>query len=155
MRRPAGRDVYLRSNTSNMRKNAALAVSPEPQALELVNTIINSCADAKGRDITVLDVSKVFGMADFFVVVSGRSDRQVQGIANRVLGGLDKPHAQIASIEGMDTGHWVLIDCGEVIVHIFYEPLRAHYDIESLWANAKRINIKTRKTVGGPELRAC
>ena len=138
-----------------MRKNAALAVTPEPQALELVNTIINSCADAKGKDIAVLDVSKIFGIADYFIVVSGRSDRQVRGIADKVLDGLDSQHAQIVSVEGMDTGHWVLIDCGEVIVHVFYEPVRAHYDIESLWANAKRVNIRTRRTVAGAELRAC
>lgn len=138
-----------------MRKSTALAVNQEPQSLELVNTIINSCADAKGRDITVLDVSKIFGMADFFVVVSGRSDRQVQGIANRVLEGLGKDHSRTASVEGLDTGHWVLIDCGEVVVHVFYEPVRAHYDIESLWGSARRLGIKTRKSTGGAELRAC
>ena len=138
-----------------MRKNAALAVTHEPPALELVNNIINACADAKGRDISVLDVSKIFDAADFFVIVSRRSDRQVQGIANKILAGIDKSQAQLSSIEGMETGHWVLIDCGEVIVHIFYEPVRSHYDLESLWADARRVGIKTRKTVAGAELRAC
>lgn len=138
-----------------MRKSAALAVNPEPQSLELVNSIINACAEAKGKDITVLDVSKIFGMAEYFVVVSGRSDRQVQGIANKVRAALEgPPPAQMLSTEGMDVGHWVLVDCGEVIVHIFYEPVRSHYDIESLWAKAKRLNIKMRKGSNGIELRA-
>ncbi|MCB0311053.1 MAG: ribosome silencing factor [Bdellovibrionales bacterium] len=137
-----------------MVKNLANVVNPEPQPLEVVNRIINACADAKGKDIRVLDVSTVFGLADYFVIVSGRSDRQVQGITNKVLDTLLESNLKPINVEGIDEGHWVLADFGDVILHVFYEPVRAHYDIESLWFRARKLEIKNDKNQNGIVLRA-
>lgn len=104
--------------------------------------ITEACLEAKGREITILGVEKVFDLSDYFVVVSGRSDRQVIGIANRILSDLEEQGQKPYSVEGLEDGHWVLIDYGETIVHIFYEPMREHYDIEGLWINAKRTDIE-------------
>ncbi len=109
---------------------------------QLVKHIVNSCADAKGRNIVVLDVSKNFDVASYFVIVSGRSDRQVQGISNRILHDLNAAGYKPFSTDGIDQGHWVLLDCDDVIVHVFYEPLREHYNLEGLWTAAKRLNVE-------------
>jgi len=109
---------------------------------EFAYEIVETCEEAKGKDVAVMDVSKLFGLSDYFIVVSARSDRQVQGIANRILGSFISP----VTLEGMEKGHWVLMDFGEVVVHIFYEPLREHYDVEGLWIKAPRVTmVRDRK----------
>ncbi len=122
-------------------RNEATTLSSAEMAYE----IVAACSDAKGRDLTVLDVSKIFALSDFFIVVSGRSDRHVQGIANRILESLTQHHVTPLTIEGVEKGHWILIDIGDVIVHIFYEPSRAHYDIESLWISAQKVTLSRAK----------
>ena len=109
---------------------------------QLMKHIVGACADAKGRDIVVLDVSRHFAVASYFIIVSGRSDRQVQGISNRILHDLDAAGYKPFSSNGMEQGHWVLLDCDDVIVHVFYEPLREHYNLEALWKTAKRVNVE-------------
>jgi len=137
-----------------MKQNLAKLIEHTNQSFEITKDIVNACMDAKGKDINVLDVSKVFGMSDYFVVVSGRSDRQVQGISNRILESLEKNGLSPVSIEGFDDGQWVLIDCGDVVAHIFYEPMRSHYDIESLWFKAQRLDLKKHFKVGPKALEA-
>ena len=109
--------------------------------LALVATVISACDETKGIDPAVLDVSDVFSLADYFVIVSGRSDRQVQGITHKILAKLAERNLEPLAVEGQERSHWVLIDCGEVIVHVFYEPVRAYYDLESLWHTARRLDI--------------
>jgi ribosome-associated protein len=111
-------------------------------SLDLALKILNCCSEAKGKDLTLLDVSTVFDLASFFIIVSARSDRQVQGISNRILATLaDQEQINPISRDGYEEGHWVLMDYGDVIVHIFYEPLREHYDLERLWKNAKSVPL--------------
>ena len=116
--------------------------STEHSTTEVCRSVISSCKEAKGQDLKVLSMSPISDIAQYFIIVSGRSDRQVQGISNRILEDLQgcggpKPH----SVEGMERGHWVLIDLGEVVVHVFYEPQRAHYDLEGLWAKAPSLDV--------------
>jgi ribosome-associated protein len=113
---------------------------------DLAYDIVAALNDAKGKDITVLDVSKVFGLSDYFIVVSGRSDRQVQGLAHRALEAAHLHGIKPVTIEGIEQGHWGLIDFGEIVLHLFYEPLREKYDIEGLWTSAPRVTLaKGRK----------
>lgn len=126
----------------------------ESRALALTQQIVNAAADAKGRDITVLDVSKVFGLTDYFIVVSGRSDRQVQGISHKIIDTLGEQGIRPYSREGIDEGQWVLLDFGDAIVHVFYEPAREHYDIEGLWTKARRLSVVESETGHNLELRA-
>ena len=109
--------------------------------LNLTESVVHACLEAKGMNIAVLDVSDVFDLADHFVIVSGRSDRHVQGICNRIVSTLADEGYPSRAIEGFDDGHWVLVDFGDTIVHIFYEPMREHYDIEGLWLRAKPLDI--------------
>lgn len=110
-------------------------------SMDLALKILECASDAKGKDLTLLDVSSVFDLASFFIIVSGRSDRQVQGISNRILLTLEERGIQPISRDGYEEGHWVLMDYGDVIVHIFYEPLREHYDLEQLWKNGSKVAI--------------
>jgi ribosome-associated protein len=125
-----------------MRESLAEILGPDTDALTLAREIVEACGDAKGQDITVLDVSSIFDLASYFVVVSGRSDRQVQGIVNRVDERLSQSGVHPISREGYEEGHWALVDYGDVVMHVFYEPVREHYDIEGLWSRARKIDLQ-------------
>jgi ribosome-associated protein len=129
-----------------MRQNLAEVMRQDQDILEVSAKIVNACADAKGKDITVLNASKVSDLFSYVVIVSGRSDRQVQGISNKVLESLEKQGLRPLSLEGSDQGHWIVIDYGDIVVHVFFEPLRSHYNLEGLLAQAKPVRIvKGRK----------
>jgi ribosome-associated protein len=110
-------------------------------AYKIASAVINACVEAKGRDISVLDVSKIFSLSDYFVIVSGRSDRQVQGITNKILTCLEESGLTPFSVEGEEKAHWVLLDYGEVVVHVFYEPVRVFYDLDSLWSHSRKVDL--------------
>jgi ribosome-associated protein len=124
-----------------MKDNLALVVKDEADSLSIVKRVVSACEEVKGKDLSVLDVRSLSDFADFFVIVSGRSDRQVQGITNRVIEELIKSGARPMSVEGYEDGQWVLVDCGDVVVHVFYEENRKFYDLESLWMRAKRVSV--------------
>ena len=95
--------------------------------------LLKACEDGKGIDIKNVDVTRRFGLADNFILVTGRSDRHVQGIAYRVLKLFEDRGLEPYSVQGLEEGQWIVIDASDVVVHIFYEPMRAHYDLEGLW----------------------
>lgn len=95
----------------------------------------------KALDIVVLDVRDLASFADSFIICSGRSHRQVTAMAQHIEQDLKAKGIRLLGMEGLREGHWVLMDFGDVIVHIFYEPVRAFYDLESLWSDAKRIDL--------------
>jgi ribosome-associated protein len=136
----------------NERQSASLGVQL-PSALKSALHIANIADEAKGEEIKVLDVSKVFGLSDYFVLISGRSDRHVQGICNRIFyEAQQKLNIKPLSIEGFDKAHWVLADYNDVIVHTFYKHEREHYDIESLWADAIEVDWKKEfKNISGDD----
>lgn len=104
-----------------------------------------SCAkeadDRKASDIVLLDVSKITTLADYFLICSGRSTRQVQGIAEGVQTRLRELGVRSLGVEGEREGHWILMDYGDVIVHIFYQPIRELYDLESLWSDGTVVSL--------------
>ncbi|MCI5065831.1 ribosome silencing factor [bacterium] len=108
-------------------------------SLALAREISEACHEAKGREVTILDVREVFDIADYFVIASGRSDRQAQGITNKIREALDRHGVRPEFVEGYDEGHWIIIDCIDVVVHVFYEPMREQYDLEGLWVRAKKV----------------
>ena len=124
-----------------MKENLAKIIEGSNQSFEVTREILQTCMDAKGNDIRALDVSKSFGLSDYFVIASGKSDRQVQGIANKIINTLEKNGVQPLTIEGMEEGQWVIIDCGDVVAHILYEPMRDHFDLESLWIKAPKLDL--------------
>lgn len=97
----------------------------------------------KALSVVMLDVHGLTSVADVFLICSGRSNRQVMAIAEFVRVELKKHGIRPLSVEGTKDGHWVLLDYGHVIIHIFYEPVREFYDLEGLWIDAKRIKTKS------------
>lgn len=124
-----------------MKKNLAVVGTSKEQSLSVAKRIVQACEDVKGQQVTVLDVASISDFADYFIVSSGRSDRQVQGITNRIIEELAQLGIRPLSVEGYEDGHWVLIDCGDVVAHVFYEPVRDMYDLEGLWMRARRLDV--------------
>jgi ribosome-associated protein len=93
----------------------------------------------KAINVVALDVAELTSYADVFIICSGRSNRQVSAIAEFIQTDLKKHKIKPLSVEGTKDGHWVLLDYGHVIIHVFYEPVREFYDLEGLWVDAKRI----------------
>jgi ribosome-associated protein len=97
--------------------------------------------EKKARELVVMEVRDVTSIADYFVICSGSSDRQVQSIAQGIEENLSEAGHSPVSVEGAHRGHWVLMDFSDVIVHIFYEPVREFYDLEGLWGHAPRVEL--------------
>jgi ribosome-associated protein len=89
----------------------------------------------------ILDVGKLTSVADYLVLCSGGSDRQVRAIADQIDDSLVQQRIHPLSIEGTSTSQWVLMDYGDVVVHIFRTDLRTHYALERLWGDAKQIRL--------------
>ena len=92
--------------------------------------------DIKARDITVFDVRKQTSLYDTLIIASADSNRQVKALANTVREKLKDAGATILGVEGEDSGEWVLVDAGDLIVHIMQPAVRAYYNLEELWAPA-------------------
>ena len=103
--------------------------------------LARSALEKKACDLVVLEVRELTSIADYFIICSGRSDRQVQSIAQGMEKSLDDAGMPAVSVEGASRGHWVLMDFSDVIVHIFYEPVREFYDLDGLWGDAPRVNL--------------
>lgn len=110
---------------------------------DVLKKILTACEDAKAIDSIVLDLVGLANLTDKFVIASGRSDRHVIGIANRIKSDLRDAKVKPLVIEGMDKAHWVLMDYEGIVVHIFYESARELYDLEGLWSKAKKIDPST------------
>jgi len=104
-----------------------------------IDLYVKAVLGKKAADIVVLDVRGLTSVADFFIVCSGRSNRQVAAIADFIEQYLKKTGIKPMSVEGKNEGLWVLLDYGDVIIHVFYETVRKFYDLEGLWSDAKRI----------------
>jgi len=97
-----------------------------------------AASEKKAKDVVVLELSGLTDIADFFVLASGTSERHVKTIAGAVEHDMKEKGTTPSSMEGYDEGRWVIIDYGDVIVHVFLESLREMYDLESLWIEAKK-----------------
>ncbi|MEK6705250.1 MAG: ribosome silencing factor [Bdellovibrionota bacterium] len=97
--------------------------------------------DKKAENLKVLDLSELSAFTDYFVICSGTSDRQVKAIADSVEKAMESVGYNALSTEGYTDGRWVLIDFGDVVVHVFLDALREYYDLETLWADAPKISI--------------
>ena len=100
---------------------------------QLKTTILNALEERKGRDIVTLDVREMSGVTDFMVVCSGTSNRHVKSLANNVWVEVKKRGIVPLGIEGENTGDWVLVDFGDVVVHVMLPEARLFYDLERLW----------------------
>ena len=95
--------------------------------------------EKQASDVVILEVGHLTSVADYFVFCSGSSERQVNAIAEAIQDEIRRVFKDRASIEGQTSGTWVLLDYGDIIVHIFHENIRAYYGIENMWRDAKQI----------------
>lgn len=114
---------------------------PATEPRETALLCVRSALDKKAYDLLLLDVGGLTSLADFFLICTGRSDTQVQAIAASIEEGLAKLGRRPRMIEGLSSGQWVLMDYGDVVVHIFLESVREFYDLERLWARAPVVQL--------------
>ncbi len=99
-------------------------------------------ADSKrAEDMVALDVKGVSLLADYFVVCHGNSDKQVLAIANEVISEAQKNQVEVKRVEGKESARWILIDLGDVVVHVFHSEEREFYNLEKLWSDAPLVNL--------------
>jgi ribosome silencing factor RsfS/YbeB/iojap len=110
-------------------------VTPQPAAVTnpLLALVEKTLADGKAEDLTVIDLQGKSAIADYMVIASGRSQRQVVALAERMLEALAAAGYGRCPTEGLRHGEWVLIDAGDVIIHLFQPPTRAYYNLEKMW----------------------
>ncbi|WP_240411398.1 ribosome silencing factor [Limosilactobacillus vaginalis] len=108
---------------------------------QLLEMAVKAGDGRRAEDIVALKVDQISPMADYFVIMTGGSDRQVQAIANAIIEKAHEEKVNIGSVEGKNYAQWVLIDLGDVVVHVFREETRAFYNLEKLWSDAPMVNI--------------
>ena len=106
-----------------------------------LDVFIQAVLDRKAMQVVALDVRELTSIADAFIICSGRSNRQVSAIAEHIERQLRGHKIKPLSVEGTAEGHWVLMDYGHVVIHVFFDPVREFYDLEGLWSDARRIPI--------------
>lgn len=110
-----------------------------------LDLFVKAVLGKKAESVVVLDVRGLTSIADAFIICSGRSNRQVSAVADHVERFLKQEGIRPLSVEGRKEGHWVLMDYGHVIIHVFYTETRTFYDLEGLWVDAKRITTASLK----------
>lgn len=115
------------------------AVPTDRVALELARRIVELAEDKKAADIVLLDLTGLTTLADYFVICSGGSERQLDAIADGIIAPLRDEKAKPIGREGVAASHWVLVDFGSVVVHIFTPPEREYYGLEKHWSEARTI----------------
>ncbi|MDD5115461.1 MAG: ribosome silencing factor [Candidatus Omnitrophica bacterium] len=105
-----------------------------------------SAKTIKAEDVVILDVSKIAGFCDYFVIASGNSLRQTDAIAQAIRDGLEKLGIKsLSKVARGDESGWVALDYVSVIAHVFYKPMREFYSLESLWSDAKKVRVVSAK----------
>jgi len=128
------------SNTADSPAKSGTAMKPAPQDVtsdKLLTAILRSLDDDKAEDVVQIELRGKSEMGDHMVIASGRSSRQVSAMAEKLVDRLKQTFGVISKIEGKDAGDWVLIDSGDVIVHIFRPEVREFYQLEKMWLPSK------------------
>lgn len=128
--------------TAKSREGQGSPEAGEPAGLAAARIAAEAALGKKAEEVMILDVRGLTTYADYFVLATGTSDRQVMAIADSIEETMKKAGHRPIGTEGYTQGHWVLIDFGDVVAHVFYEDTRNLYDIEGLWADAPRIFVE-------------
>jgi len=119
--------------------NRGPAAATDERPLDMARRIVDLAEDKKAADIVLLDLTGLTTIADAFVICSGGSERQLDAIADGILEGLRAEKVRPIGREGTAASHWVLVDFGSVVVHIFTPPERDYYSLEKHWAEARTV----------------
>ena len=110
-----------------------------PTGKKLLEKVVTSLEDDKAKDIVVIDLIGKSDMADYLVIASGTSQRQVAAIAGHLRDNLKKVGQENVAVEGMDSSDWVLVDSGDIIVHVFHPEVREFYNLEKMWGSGGKV----------------
>ena len=113
----------------------------EPDSRKRVLLCINASLEKKAKELVILNVKEISAFTDYFLIMSGTSDRQVRAIADAIQENLKLAGILPLGIEGEAAGQWILMDYDDVIIHIFLETIRSFYDLERLWTEAPRMLV--------------
>ena len=133
----------VKEQSLNPQPNVRPAAQPAAtEALdERVRAALHAASEKKAIEPVVLDLREIASFTDFFVIVSGANERQVQAISDEVYETLKKSGHAAARVEGYKTAEWILLDYGDFVVHVFEQKARKFYDLERLWRESKRIEV--------------
>ena len=112
------------------------------ELLEIVKKAVGALEDKKAEDITVIDISEVSTIAEYFIIASGSNINQVQAMVDNVEDTLGRAGYEAKQIEGNKSSSWILMDYGDLIVHVFDEENRLFYDLERIWRDGKMLNVQ-------------
>ncbi|NQU13445.1 MAG: ribosome silencing factor [Desulfobacteraceae bacterium] len=116
------------------------------QAIDKARLCLRFIRERKALDPLLLEVEELTSFADYFVIASGNSSRQVQAISRHVKQKMRDEGFLSDGVEGEQEGHWVLLDYGDVVIHLFYQPVREFYDLEGLWIEAPRMSLEDQES---------
>jgi len=109
---------------------------------KLLKTIVAALEDIKARDIVILDVTRMTALFDRMIIASADSTRQTKALANNVQVKVKAAGGEVYGMEGEQSGEWVLVDLGDVVVHVMQPAVRGYYNLEELWAEAEAVKVK-------------
>ncbi len=112
------------------------------QSKEMARIAWNALSDKKGEDIKIIDITGISVLADYFIIANGNSDSQVNALVDNVEEELHKAGYPLRQREGQASGSWVLLDFGDIIVHVFDKENRLFYDLERIWKDGKDISVE-------------
>lgn len=108
---------------------------------ELLQMVVEAADGRRAEDIVALSVDTITPMADYFVIMTGSSNRQVQAIANAIVEDAHEKHVDVKSVTGKQEAQWILIDLGDVVAHVFRDETRQYYNLEKLWSDAPLVDL--------------
>lgn len=114
----------------------------ENASKQMARLAVCALEDKKGQDIRVIDISEISILADYFIIAGGNNTSQIQALSDHVTEQLGRAGFQLRQAEGYDTANWILLDFGDVIVHIFDKENRLLYDLERIWGDGKRVALE-------------
>ena len=112
------------------------------QSKEMARIAYNALSDKKGEDIKIIDITGISVLADYFIIANGNSDSQVNALVDNVEEELHKAGYPLKQREGQASGSWVLLDFGDIIVHVFDKENRLFYDLERIWKDGRHISAE-------------
>ena len=132
-------DPVLAPRPDGLPRREALPAAADRSSLEIARRAVEFAEDKKAADIVLLDLSGLTTLADYFIVCSGGSERQLGAIADGIVEGMRAEKIRPIGREGTAVSHWVLVDFGAVVVHVFTPPERDFYQLEKRWSEAKTV----------------
>ena len=143
-------DSTVKEQSLNPQPSARTKSEPVAEGLdERVLAALHAASEKKAIEPVVLDLREIASFTDYFVIVSGANERQVQAISDEVYETLKKAGHAAARVEGYKTAEWILLDYGDFVVHVFEQKARKFYDLERLWRESKRVELPAEFTGEG------